>query len=89
MHRSSAAFQVNLDLRYDQPRFFVNWPTSEVIVYNDERFCSQLLPYEDFTLKHLARMAVLKMYSGEDLKDLDIPKRLIDYLQFRIGQLMD
>ena len=75
---------VNSDLKYNHPRMFVNWRTSEVVVYNDEKFCSQLIPYEEFNLKHIARMAVLAMNSDERLGKLDIPKRLTKFLQFRI-----
>ena len=73
---------VNSDLRYAHPRFFINWRTSEVVVYNNERFCSQLIPYEEFSLKHIARMAVLEMFS--EFETFELPKGLMKYLQFRV-----
>ena len=73
---------VNSDLNFVNPRFFINWRTSELIVYSNESFSCHLLPYRQFTLKHLAMKEVIRLYS--DIANLDLGHQIKQELQLEM-----
>ena len=67
---------VNSDLNFSKPRVVVNWRTAEIMVYSNKHFSCHLLPYRQFTLKHLALKAVIRLFKKESIEKLELAPQI-------------